>query len=238
MSHVPRHTAVAVRFAALDAAGCRRFAGYIVPSVSKPRARLSQAERRTVSEQRLLTATASLIIERGLNNASLVEIGRRAGYSHALINHLFGSKAMMIDRLNDVVYDLYRSEAELALEGRNGIDLVLTFADTYLRLVKGDYPIGRVQVVLWVEAVSDASEIRPSRVLWDQRFREGVAALVTRACTGSKHEIDADALAFVIVGLLRGVALQLLIDSSSMTLEGAIAGVNDALRRLLAPLVG
>ena len=144
----------------------------------------------------------------------------------------------MIDRLNDVVYELYRSEAELALKGRKGIDLVLTFADTYLRLVNGDDPIGRVQVVLWVEAVSDASEIRPSRVLWDQRFREGVAALVTRACTGSKHEIDADAMAFVIVGLLRGVALQLLIDSSSMTLEGAIAGVNDALRGLFAPLVG
>jgi len=144
----------------------------------------------------------------------------------------------MIDRLNDIVYDFYRSEAELALRGKEGIELVLTFADTYLRLVNGDNPIGRVQVVLWVEAVTDASEIRPSRVLWDQRFREGVAALVTRACTQSGHEIDADAMAFVIVGLLRGVALQLLIDSSSMTLEGAIAGVNDALRGLLAPLVG
>jgi AcrR family transcriptional regulator len=206
--------------------------------VSKPRERLSQVERRAESERRLLTATASLIIERGLNNASLVEIGRRAGYSHALINHLFGSKARMIDRLNDVAFDLYREETELALRGKEGIDLVLAFAETYLRLVTGDDPIGRVQVVLWVEAVSDASEIRPSRVLWDQRFREGVAALVVRACSCSGPEIDGEAIAFVIVGLLRGVALQLLIDSSAMTVGAAIGGVDDVLRGLLAPLVG
>jgi AcrR family transcriptional regulator len=76
--------------------------------MSQVRRRRTQPERRAESEQRLPPATAELIVERGFGQLSLSAIGERAGYSHALVNHLFGTKAALIERLNDIVDELYR----------------------------------------------------------------------------------------------------------------------------------
>lgn len=189
-------------------------------------------QRRAESEGRLLTATAALIVERGLNNMSLAEIGKRAGYSHALVNHLFGTKAALIERLNKVVDDFYWEHTKHAMD-QEGVDSVLTLIEVYLRLVTGDDPIGRVHVVLWAEAIAGTPEIRPSRALWDQHFREGVAALVARSVRETGRQVDVDATAFMIVSLLRGVAMQLLVDPTSMSLTVATAGVSRVARELL-----
>jgi AcrR family transcriptional regulator len=49
-----------------------------------------------------------LIAERGVGRLSLAAIGQRAGCSHALVNHNFGTKAALIEQLNDTVDELYR----------------------------------------------------------------------------------------------------------------------------------
>lgn len=207
---------------------------YCLSVNSSKQNRRSQGERRAHSEGKLLSATASLIVERGLNNISLAEIGRRAGYSHALVNHLFGTKIALIERLNKVVDDFYWEHTKHAMQ-QNGLDGLLSFVEVYLRLVTGDDPLGRVHVVLWAEAIAGAPEIRPSRAAWDQHFREGVGGLVARAARETGHEIDVDATSFMIVGLLRGVAMQLLVDPPSVSVQAAIVRVSGVVYQLLAP---
>jgi AcrR family transcriptional regulator len=60
--------------------------------MNEPVRRRSQRERRTDSEHKLLRATAELIVEHGLGSLSLAAIGQRAGTSHSLVNHLFGTR--------------------------------------------------------------------------------------------------------------------------------------------------
>ncbi|HXY28870.1 MAG TPA: helix-turn-helix domain-containing protein, partial [Acidimicrobiales bacterium] len=60
--------------------------------------RQSQAERRSRSEDALLDAAAELIAERGIQGASLANIGSRAGLSRGLPNHHFGSKDALVSR--------------------------------------------------------------------------------------------------------------------------------------------
>jgi AcrR family transcriptional regulator len=196
--------------------------------------RRSQVQRRAESEGKLLSATAALIVERGLNNVSLAEIGRRAGYSHALVNHLFGTKIALIERLNKVVDDFYYENTKHAME-QSGLDGLLSFIEVYLRLVTGNDPIGRVHVVLWAEAIAGAPEIRPSRAAWDRHFREGVGALAARAAIETGRQVDVDTTAFVIVGLLRGVAMQLLVDPTSISVRAATEEVSRLVRELLGP---
>ncbi len=177
----------------------------------------------------MLSATAALIVERGLNNVSLAEIGRRAGYSHALVNHLFGTKIALIERLNKVVDEFYWEHTKHTTE-LSGVDGLVSFIAVYLRLVTGEDPLGRVHVVLWAEAIAGAPEIRSSRADWDRHFREGVGALAARAAGSG---VDIDTTAFVLVGMLRGVAMQLLVDPASMSVDVAIAEVSRLARELV-----
>lgn len=202
--------------------------------MAEAKPRRTQQERRADSEQRLLTATAQVIVERGFGQLSLTAIGERAGYSHALVTHLFGTKAALIERLNDIVDELYRSRIEPALVGKEGVDGVGALVETYLGMVTSSDPMARVHVVLWAQAVAGAPELRASRVEWDRHFRGGVAELVARA-TG-KPTVDADCqdVALVIVGLLRGVAMQQLLDPASVSMPVATDRVVRAVRGLLS----
>jgi AcrR family transcriptional regulator len=202
--------------------------------MTETKPRRTQQERRAESEQRLLTATAQVIVERGFGQLSLAAIGERAGYSHALVTHLFGTKAALIERLNDIVDELYRSHIEPALAGKAGIDSVGTFAETYLGMVTSSDPMARVHVVLWAQVVAGAPELRASRIEWDRHFRAGVAELVARASGRVAVDADCQNIALVIVGLLRGVAMQHLLDPAAVSMPAARACVEHAVRGLLS----
>jgi AcrR family transcriptional regulator len=199
--------------------------------------RRSQQERRAESERKLLEATAQLIVESGYGQLSLGAIGKRAGCSHTLVNHLFGTKAGLIERLNETVDELYRSRIPAAIDGREGVEAVMALATTYLKLVTSSNPMARVHVLLWAQAVAGAVELRNSRVEWDQHFRRGVAAVVARAKGRSSADTFSDASAFVIVGMLRGVAMQQLVDPTAVPLDAALDRMADAVRGMLSASV-
>jgi AcrR family transcriptional regulator len=209
-------------------------ARYMVRSMDQVRRRRTQQERRAESEQRLLAATAELIVERGFAQLSLSAIGERAGCSHALVTHLFGTKAALLEQLNGIVDDLYVTQIEPALAGQAGPDSVAAFVRAYLGLVTSGDPMARVQVVLWAQAFAATPELRASRVEWDRHFRTGVAELVSRALGKPGIDTESETTAFVIVGLLRGVAMQQLVDPTSVSVPASVDRVVDAVRGLLA----
>ncbi|MBH0776659.1 TetR/AcrR family transcriptional regulator [Nocardia bovistercoris] len=195
--------------------------------------RRSQRERRAESEQKLLAATAQLIVERGMSELSLTAIGQRAGCSHALVNHLFGTKAAMIERLNDTVDEMYRAHIPAAIEGKVGVDAIVALAEAYLTLVTSDDPMARVHVVLWAQAVAGAADIRDSRIEWDRHFRQGMSEVIARATGRSSVDSYCRSSALVIVGLLRGVAMQHLLDPDIGSPATAFDRVRDAIRGIV-----
>ena len=197
------------------------------------RQRRTQQERRAESERRLLEATAELIVESGVGQLSLAAIGRRAGCSHTLVNHLFGTKAALIDRLNAIVDDFYRSRMASAIEREHGVEAVVVLAQSYLALVTSDDPIARVHVVLWAQAVAGSPELRDSRVKWDRYFRRGVAELIARTTGRPRLDSYCETSALVFVGMLRGVAMQQILDPSTTSLSTTIDRVADTVRGLL-----
>jgi AcrR family transcriptional regulator len=204
-----------------------------VSSIKQGSGRRTQRERRADSEQKLLEATAQLIVEHGFGQLSLTAIGQRAGCSHALVNHLFGTKAALIERLNGTVDELYRNHLDPAVGGEEGVETVVAFVRAYLALVTSSDPIARVHVILWAQAVAGAPDLRDSRIQWDRHFREGVADVVARATGRTVVDPYCETTAFVIVGLLRGVAMQHLLDPAAVPLQEAIDRAADAVRGLL-----
>lgn len=206
-------------------------------STSPESGRRTQAERRAESERRLLLASAELIVERGLENTSLADIGRRAGASHAAVNHRFGSKDDLVDRLIEEAGAHYIEEARTRIGDRTGIEALLTVCALYLELVDSPHPFGRVHIVLWSEAVAHAAERRAAHLDWDRQFRRAVRAWLRQAIAAGTADADLPVaeVAMSVVATLRGLAMQLLLDPDGTDLalaQSTVATVvADALRR-------
>jgi AcrR family transcriptional regulator len=168
-------------------------------------------------------------------SASLSAIAERAGVSHALVTHLFGSKLSMIERLSDLVDEFYESNVNNE-PCDTGLETLTEFAEQYLKLATGNDPLGRVHLVLWTEAIARTSEIRPSRIAWDRHFRQGIAEIISVGVADGSipNGLNPRSTALVIVGLLRGVALQLLLDERA----GTLAAVSKIIVQLITTVVG
>lgn len=187
-----------------------------VPAQAGPgaRPRRTQAERRAESDRRLIQATAELIVERGIEGTSLAAIGRRAGYSHGLVHARFGSKDALIERVNLEAVEMFTTTTVGQVGDTRGAEALHIVVETYLRLVLGPDPIARVHLLVWSETIANGAGKRPYRVGWDLVFRAALADMIaTGIADGSiRAGIDPETAAVVIVGMLRGVALQLILD--------------------------
>lgn len=198
--------------------------------------RRTQAERRAESEQRLIQASVELIVEQGLENTSLADIGRRAGASHAAVNHRFGSKDELVDRVIEVATAYYAEVAVERIGASTGLEALLAMSDLYLDLVVGADPLGRVHVVLWSEAVSHDASRRGAQIGWDRQFRAFASSLMEDGIAEGTVRSDARIAetAVTIVGALRGIAMQLMLDEG-VSLADAKALVRNLVLTELRP---
>ena len=60
-------------------------------------ARLTQGERKEISDAAMLQAAIDLIIENGCSDLRLKDVGERAGYSRGLAGYRFGNKAGLME---------------------------------------------------------------------------------------------------------------------------------------------
>jgi AcrR family transcriptional regulator len=186
--------------------------------VSTPKPpRRTQAERRQTTETRLLAATADLVAEKGIDRTTLAEIGERAGYSRGIVSHHFGSKAVLIERLAAYVSDTFAARFTEVSNGLDGMDGILALCDLYLELVVPDRSIIRANVLMWANAPTLPEDLRAREIDGDRRFRDGFSELVSRGHRdGSvRRDLRPGDTAIAIVGMLRGIALQLWLDPSA-----------------------
>lgn len=195
-----------------------------------PRNRRTQAERRSESEQALLDAAIHLFAARGIDQTSLAEIGEEAGYSRGLVNHHFGSKAALVERLAE------RSQRHFAASLATG-NSVTAFADAYLTAVLTATAEMRAFFVMWGAALPSDGQLRPVFMAGDARFRITVETLVRAGqATGTiASEVDPAGFAVMFVGLVRGIAAQFLVAPDDVDINAARAECARFLRSALAP---
>ncbi|KWX57581.1 TetR/AcrR family transcriptional regulator [Mycobacterium sp. NAZ190054] len=182
----------------------------------RPRGR--QTERRLEAENKLLVAAAELIGEVGPTRMTFNDIGTRAGYSRGLASHHFGSKNALIRRIMDkVTEDFHRDLAAHdpdPADVRDGIrEIVLAY---YRGLGKSD-PMIRARVALWAAAAVEGSEIDRSHVAAaEERFKDEIRTRISKGIRSEQipGDLDTEGFTTVLIAMLRGVAVQLLLDNS------------------------
>lgn len=187
-----------------------------LPARKTPK-RLTQAERRDVSERLLVEATLSVVAHGGVGAATFDAIGRAAGYSRGLATQRFGSKQGLIDA---VIAYLHARRAEL-LDADHVADMppleaVLYYADSHLRLLDHQ-DSGRAYFMLLAGAVADASALQSAFAASHDRVRGWLAERVRagQSAGSIRAGVDPDGAALMIGSLLLGVSMQWLADPAT-----------------------
>jgi AcrR family transcriptional regulator len=177
--------------------------------------RRTQEERRAEAERRLVAAAAELVGELGPSRVTLANVGERAGYSRGLATHHFGSKGALMQRLVDAVTHQFREALIEQTTSDSPIDELRALIDIYFSVMAELKPVNRARLVLWAEAVTTPSDdIRPAMVSADREFREEIEKRIRLAVAAGQFpdSVEPQGLATVIIAMLRGVAMQALID--------------------------
>lgn len=183
-----------------------------VPIGGNPR---TQEVRRAEAESRLIAAAADLVGEVGPARVTLANVGERAGYSRGLATHHFGSKGALMQRLVETVTRQFRDAMFNQGESDDPVTELRTLIGIYFEVVANLQPVNRARLVLWADAVANpAGDTRTTMVAADREFREEVEKRIAVAVSAglAPKTIHPQGLATVVVALLRGVALQSLID--------------------------
>jgi AcrR family transcriptional regulator len=175
----------------------------------EPQARIvePQQDRSHESTRRLLDAAAELVAERGYADATVAEIGKRAGYSRGLVSARFGSKETLMWALVQRASDAWFQN--LLDPPRNG-----TARDQLLALVRTIGEHG-VRDPLWLRVLErlifEASgELRERFVASQRRMESSFRDILTRGINDCsiRGDIDAGVEAALLVATLRGISYQ------------------------------
>ena len=118
---------------------------------------LTQPERVETSRRRLLQAAAELIVEKGWDATTAAEIGRRAGYSRAMVHARYGSKDAILESfLHEYVKRLNPDPDPK----NSGMDQVLAHFDRIEEIYTEDHELLLAMFVATFEAVKTTSPLR------------------------------------------------------------------------------
>jgi AcrR family transcriptional regulator len=173
--------------------------------------------------QEILDAAARVITERGLAETRISDIAEQAGVSPGLILYYFDSK----DRL--LAEALTYANDQFYLRTSRDIRRIASAKEQLRRLIDLSVPgylpeYGRLDewalwIEVWVRALRDV-EMAKDREVLDQRWRAQIAEIIrVGQASGEFVQGDADALALPIAALIDGLAIQVIMNDSTVTTE-------------------
>jgi len=175
----------------------------------------TQEERRMIAEQRLIESAAGLISQSGLAAVTLAKVGEQPGYSRGLATHRFGSKAGLIRRVTGAVTQQFNDMIAESSQSESGLSDLRAYVRAYIRVVSEHNVINQAQLMIIADSIANpAGAARDSVVDFDKVLRRYIRGFVRRAIADGEmsDSIDADSFAAIVVGLLRGVSFEAILD--------------------------
>lgn len=172
-----------------------------------------------------------LITEKGWEATTAAEIGRRAGYSRAMVHARYGSKDAILDTLFRTTYEAqFDSTAEHA---DTGLEQALGHLDRIIGLYTEDREFARAVFVLTFEAVKSTSPLRERMRDWLTRGAETVrAGLLAGIGDGSvRADVDVEAATRDISTAGLGVAYHWIVFGDEYALDHALTMMRDRIIR-------
>ena len=198
--------------------------------------RRTQKQRREEAQRAMVAAATELIGRNGYGATTFEEIGRLSGVSRGLVTYHFGSKLNCIRAVVAEIRAYTLASLDAGAEGLRGLRGLDHTIETYLRLYESDSTRERALFVTMVEAVSATPDLIDLITEQDNIFRQLLIDRIDEAKADGEvpASVDSSAIAVLIVGLLRGVALQWMVSHRAVDFDTVIP----VAQRMAAAAVG
>lgn len=179
-------------------------------------ARRTQSQRREEAERRLLDAALGIVARAGSARLTLAEVGAAAGYSRGLATHRFGNKAGLLRALAAHINVRFHEQLRAAPPRRAGLDAIRGNISVYFGRSDRNWTTTRALLVMMTEGFMEGAELksdmaaynRLALAFFEQHLKSGVAQGEIAA------DIEPASMAVLLLGSLRGVMLQWLLDDA------------------------
>lgn len=203
------------------------------PASESPPRPAPKQDRSVLSTTRLVRAAAELLGEVGYERMTLAAIGRRAGYSYGLVTQRFGSKeGLMWALVESMVIDWTGRESS-----RITSESWLTRMRPIIEGVRASAAKDPVSLrALWAvmfEAVKPGTGLNERIKELHRNQRAATARRIEREVEAGRipRDLPPEATAAVVIGALRGLAYQWLLDPS-FDYDGALEALETIIARL------
>ncbi len=188
------------------------------------RPRRTQAERRAESEREILLAAVILFGRQGYTSTTLEQIGKKAGYSSALVSLRFGSKEGIAEAIVARLQTRAGSDAFDPEEGVAGLASLNRIFTVYSELLRNAEQWMRALFMLMADSLGPLN----GKIDLFRAGNENFAAAIERAVQeGQKAgeiraDLDPAETAFEVLAAVRGATLLWLLDPKKVDVVEAI----------------
>lgn len=172
--------------------------------------RRTQAERRELSEARLLAAAAEIIAAEGYLACTLERVGERAGFSRGLASRKYGSKDGLIEAvIRHVARDVHLAIDQAVAGVTSPLDRMLVLLDRFVALVLQEVSV-RAYFVLFSAMIANRLETRAIFQEVQDQFAARLEAMIAEAQAAGEIPAarNARTMTFVLGSLLAGLAIE------------------------------
>ncbi|MDG0972123.1 MAG: TetR/AcrR family transcriptional regulator [Porticoccaceae bacterium] len=122
--------------------------------------RLTQVERKEISDAKMLDAAVDLIVERGAGQTTLKDVGEKAGYSRGLAGYRFGNKEGLFDFVLRSVGDQWLGELTQVTQQKYGYEAIAAALDAHIQFCADAPKHVEAFYRLWFEALTPESQLK------------------------------------------------------------------------------
>ncbi|USG61073.1 TetR/AcrR family transcriptional regulator [Sneathiella marina] len=197
-------------------------------------------DRRKDSNHRIIQAAMELFAENGYQRTTLIQIGRKAGYTGTLVSNRFGSKERLLRAVLALILNRFETSGNIDQPSNNSdtVSIAVELSDfvaAYLEDVALRGTRIRALYVLMGEGMGSLPEITDEIAHVNEVFRGRISSFLESGKERGEFRDSLDILttAVLIVGLLRGVAMQILVEPKSLALEDLVVATQKSIRSIV-----
>ncbi|MBR0799627.1 TetR family transcriptional regulator C-terminal domain-containing protein [Bradyrhizobium jicamae] len=168
----------------------------------------------------MLRAAMSIIAQKGAAGATLAEIGLAAGFSRGLPAERFGTKFALLNALMDFMEGWFAERLHKALGDKAGLDALRARIDAHVDGACASPVATAALYSLFVESLCAIPELQPRTRAISASFHDGFRKHLEQARRGGelREGVDCAKMANILVGMLRGLIIQSLLEGDTAAL--------------------
>ena len=194
--------------------------------------RLTQVERKEISDAKMLEAAVDLIVERGAGQVTLKDVGEKAGYSRGLAGYRFGNREGLFDFVLRSVGDEWLGELTQVTANSFGYKAIAAALDAHIKFCEDAPKHVEAFYRLWFDSMAPDSQLKGVILGIHQRRRDDVVSWIEQAMAAGEvpSTVDAEMLADHFTASVSGIVYHWMTDPDNLN---EMRNLHEALKQVM-----